>query len=223
MIGRLTTIACFAVATTRGVHADASGNAPALPQGTSTAPAAEAPASGPPKRWHAGVAVGVYVPRGDLDPGALIGAYGAFAVDESGMLRVHVGADWVRTGRYGASLLYPGPFPRSRAELDEQTDLVTFAAGGSVRLVVVGNIEVRARLSAGLQVARARFEVYGMSQVESGIGPAGMIDVSAAGRAGAIGWQAILGWRESRRDLGSAATYGEAVTSGAVVAIGAHW
>lgn len=226
MIGRLTTLACLAVVAPRAAYADAADNsAPAATQATAagTGNAASAAITGPLERWHAGVALGVYVPRADLDAGVLVGAFGAFAVDERGVWRVHLGADWVRSGRDGPSLLSPGPFPRSRAELDERTDLLTIAAGASARLATVGDIEVRLRMSAGLQVARARFEAYAMSQVESGIGPAGMIDVSAAGRAGALGWQAIVGWREARRDLGGAAAYGDEVTSGAVVAVGACW
>lgn len=227
MIGRVTAFACIVVATTRGVHAEPVGNAPQVTQaattGTSTAPPSEAPSTSEAKRWHAGVALGVYVPRGDLDAGVLVGALGAFALDERGTWHVHLGADWVRTGRYRESLLSPEPFPRSRAELDERTDLVTIAAGGSVRLAAIGDIEVRARLSAGVQLAHARFEAYGMSHVESGTGPAGMIDVSAGGPAGALRWQAIIGWREARRDLGGADAHGDEVTSGALVAAGAHW
>ncbi len=176
------------------------------------------------RRWHAGVEVGVEVPRSELDPGVLVGAVGTYALDDSGTWLARASVDWVRTGRGSSALLSPSPFPRSRTDLDEQVDLVTFGAGGSVRLAeLTPQIELRVGLSAGIQIARTEFDAYGMSEVERGIGPAAMVEVSVGNRAGPIHWQALVGWREARRDLGTASTYGAEVTSGAIVVVGAGW
>ncbi len=176
-----------------------------------------------PKRWHAGLDVGVEVPRSDLDPGVLVGAIGTYALDHNGTWLARASVDWVETGRHSSALLTPTPFPRSRTELDEQTDLVTFGAGASVRLAKLTKIELRAGLSAGIQIARTRFDAYTTSQVERSIGPAAMVEVSVGSRLGPIQWRAVAGWREARRDLGTAGTYGNEVTSGAIVALGADW
>ncbi len=176
-----------------------------------------------PKRWRAGVEVGLAVPRTQLDPGILVGAVGTFGLDADGTWLAHASVDWVHTGRQANALVSPSPFPRSRTDVDERTDLVTIAAGGSVRLAKLTAFEVRAGLSAGLLLARAQFDAYSMSQVERSIGPAATLEVSVGVRTGATSWRAVIAWREARRDLGTASAYGDEASSGLIVMVRADW
>lgn len=175
------------------------------------------------RRVHAGLELGIDVPVADLSPGLLIGAIGELALDPSARWLVHVSADWVRTEHRSDTLLTPAPFPRSRAALDDRSDLVTLQVGGSARLVTHGALDLRAALSAGAQISRARFEAYAMTQVKRDLAPAATLELSVGLRTGPATLRGILGYRVARRNLDSAGSYGEETTSGAIVALRGDW
>lgn len=176
------------------------------------------------KRIHVGAEVGAEIQRAELGAGLLVRARADVAITaDDDRLRFELLLDWVRTTSRDMTLVSPAAFPRSNADLLVQTQLVTLGAGASVRLATVSGVELRGALTAGPQLTRDRFDAYGMTQRVTDTGLAGTVEVYAAGRAPPVFWRASLGWREAVRDLGSAESYGEETTSGAVLAAGIAW
>lgn len=176
-----------------------------------------------PRRAHVGVELGVQLPRAALDAGLLVGVVGTYALDQERRWAAHLRADWVRTGRRAQALLTPSPFPRSQAEVDDHTDLLTFVAGVSCRLATFDRMEVRAGAFVGAQASRGRFEAFSMDDTESGVGPAAMAEVSIGMPAGPAVLRAVVGWREARRTLDHSSSYAEETTSGATFSVRADW
>ena len=173
------------------------------------------------RSWQLGARAGVAVPRADLDPGIVIGGVGRFVVEPRKMLTIDVAVDWSRLGHRGKSLLSPPAFPRSLGELDQQTDLVTIAAGASIRIAELGRMAVTAGAAAGVQLSRTKFHAYLMEDVRTRVAPAATVEVSVLGAAGPLHWRATVAWRESRGASGD--DYGEPVTSGLLVLAGVDW
>lgn len=173
------------------------------------------------RSWQVGARAGVAVPRADLDPGILVGGVGRLVIDSRRMLTVDVGLDWTRLGHSGRTLLSPPSFPRSLGELDQQTDLVTIAAGASIRVAELGSVAVVAGAAVGVQLSRTRFHAYTMEAVRTRVAPAATVELSVLGAAGPLHWRATVAWRESRGAAGD--DYGEAVTSGLLALAGIDW
>ena len=128
--------------------------------------------------WQLGARAGVAVPRADLDPGIVIGGVGRFVIDSRRMLTVDAGLDWSRLGHRGRTMLSPPSFPRSLGELDQQTDLVTIAAGASIRVAELGAVTVTAGAAVGVQLSRTRFHAYLMEAVRTRVAPAATLELS---------------------------------------------
>lgn len=175
------------------------------------------------RRWQGGLDVGVAVPRVDPGVGTLVRGRVGFVVTPRRPIIAHVAVDWTRFVDSSTSLVSPPDFPRSRAQVASDRSVATLAVGASIRFAAFDRIVLAVAASLGPQWSHDRFEAYGASAVETTLGMAGTIEVSAEGPAGPVRWRGSLAWREASRPRDGTSTDGERVTSGALAALGVSW
>lgn len=168
---------------------------------------------------------GSLVPRGGLGAGLFLGldaAFSPWSASRGFARRVAftMGVDWARVTRQGSALVGPPAYPASRADVIQESDLVTTWGGARLRVFDAGVLHAYAGLAVGASISRSALTAYGRRDDENDVAPAGLVQVGGAATFGRVVAGVEVAWRESVHDLGARSAAGEEVMSGLVIAAG---